>query len=191
MSEVTAASPKETAKWYILHTYSGYENKVANNIKTFIDNNEKLKPLFEDILNPTQIITEQTSKKQKDGTSKPIVKEKELKLFPCYVYVKMVMTDETWYVCRNTRGVTGFVGPGSKPIALTDEEVQNLGMTKIAQPKAFDIGDNVKIKSGVLEGFEGKLLEFNEEARTAIVSVTMFGRETQSEVAIDDIKIAD
>ena len=113
------------AKWYILHTYSGYENKVANDIKTLAEN-RNLQHLIEDVMVPIGPAT--------DDYGKPILdregNQKEEKLFPCYVYVKMVMTDESWYICRNTRGVTGFVGPGSKPIPLTEEEVINLGVVK-------------------------------------------------------------
>ncbi|MCL1824135.1 MAG: transcription termination/antitermination protein NusG [Oscillospiraceae bacterium] len=156
------------AKWYILHTYSGYENKVATNIKTLVENSQ-LKHLIEEVMVPTEKITETNNGK---------TKEIEVKLYPSYVYVKMIMTDESWYICRNTRGVTGFVGPGSKPIPLTDEEVNNLGVVKTQTQASFKEGDIVSIKSGALEGFEGVVKEVDSAGGNVTVAVSMFGRET-------------
>ena len=156
------------AKWYILHTFSGYENKVANNIIKVVEN-RNLHHLIEEVMVPTETITE-----NHDGK----VKTYESKIYPSYVYVKMVMTDESWYICRNTRGCTGFVGPGSKPIPLTDEEVANLGVVKKPTEINVEVGDLVSIVSGNLEGFEGKVKEIDEAAGTAVVTVSMFGRET-------------
>lgn len=156
------------AKWYILHTFSGYENKVADNIKKVVENRH-LEHLIEEVMVPTETITEEHDGKTKSYQSK---------IYPSYVYVKMVMTDESWYICRNTRGCTGFVGPGSKPIPLTDEEVANLGMVKKPTEIAVKVGDLVNIVSGNLEGMEGTVREIDEAAGTAVVTVSMFGRET-------------
>lgn len=172
------------AKWYILHTYSGYENKVANDIKTLAEN-RNLQHLIEDVMVPIGPAT--------DDYGKPILdregNQKEEKLFPCYVYVKMVMTDESWYICRNTRGVTGFVGPGSKPIPLTEEEVINLGVVKkVSEPSAVAVGDIVNITSGALEGFEGTVKEVDEAAGTVLVTVSMFGRETPTTLELSAVE---
>ena len=156
------------AKWYILHTFSGYENKVANNIAKVVEN-RNLQHLIEEVMVPTETITE-----ERDGKTRTY----ESKIYPSYVYVKMVMTDESWYICRNTRGCTGFVGRGSKPIPLTDEEVANLGVVKKPTEINVAVGDMVNIISGNLEGFEGTVKEIDEAAGTAVVTVSMFGRET-------------
>jgi transcriptional antiterminator NusG len=166
------------AKWYILHTYSGYENKVANNITTLVEN-RGLQNLIEEVMVPTQTVMEEHNGK---------MKEVEHKLYPGYVYVKMVMTDESWYICRNTRGVTGFVGPGSKPIPLTDEEVATLGVAKKQVDTAFKPGDVVNIISGSLEGFEGKIKEVDRENGTVLLTVSMFGRETPATLEISAIE---
>ncbi|MCM1333583.1 MAG: transcription termination/antitermination protein NusG [Bacteroides sp.] len=171
------------AKWYILHTYSGYENKVANDIRTLAEN-RNLQQLIEDVMVPIGPAT--------DDYGKPVLdkegNQKEEKLFPCYVYVKMVMTDETWYICRNTRGVTGFVGPGSKPIPLTDEEVRNLGVVKQTVQVRLAEGDLVNIISGSLEGFEGTVREVDEAAGTVVVTVSMFGRETPTTLELSAVE---
>ncbi len=171
------------AKWYILHTYSGYENKVANDIRTLAEN-RNLQQLIEDVMVPIGPAT--------DDYGKPVLdkegNQKEEKLFPCYVYVKMVMTDETWYICRNTRGVTGFVGPGSKPIPLTDEEVRNLGVAKQSAQVRLAAGDLVNIVSGSLEGFEGTVREVDEAAGTVVVTVSMFGRETPTTLELSAVE---
>ena len=156
------------AKWYILHTFSGYENKVADNIKKVVENRH-LEHLIEEVMVPTETVTE-----EHDGKTRTY----QSKIYPSYVYVKMVMTDESWYICRNTRGCTGFVGPGSKPIPLTDEEVANLGVVKKPTEIAVKVGDLVSIVSGNLEGMEGTVREIDEAAGTAVVAVSMFGRET-------------
>jgi len=172
------------AKWYILHTYSGYENKVANDIKTLAEN-RNLQHLIEDVMVPIGPAT--------DDYGKPILdregNQKEEKLFPCYVYVKMVMTDESWYICRNTRGVTGFVGPGSKPIPLTEEEVINLGVVKkVSETSVVAVGDMVNITSGALNGFEGTVKEVDEAAGTVLVTVSMFGRETPTTLELSAVE---
>ena len=166
------------AKWYILHTFSGYENKVANDIIKLVEN-RNLHHLIEEVMVPTETVTE-----NHDGK----IKTYESKIYPSYVYVKMVMTDESWYICRNTRGCTGFVGPGSKPIPLTDEEVTNLGVAKKTEEVSFAVGDLVKIVSGALEGFEGTVTEIDEEAGNVSLTVSMFGRETPATVEIATVQ---
>ena len=171
------------AKWYILHTYSGYENKVANDIKTLAEN-RNLQHLIEDVMVPIGPATDDYGKPLLDREGN----QKEEKLFPCYVYVKMVMTDESWYICRNTRGVTGFVGPGSKPIPLTNEEVENLGVVKTTSASAVAVGDIVNIVSGALNGFEGTVKEIDEAAGTVLVTVSMFGRETPTTLELSAVE---
>ncbi len=173
------------AKWYVLHTYSGYENKVANDIKTIAEN-RNLQSLIEDVTVPLGPAT--------DDYGKPILdregNQKIDKLFPCYVYVKMVMTDETWYICRNTRGVTGFVGPGSKAIPLTNEEAENLGVAKRASAPSVKVGDLVKIVSGLsnLIGFEGTVQEVNEEEGKVTISLMMLGRATNTTLELSAVE---
>lgn len=165
----------ETAKWYVVHTYSGYENKVAGNIEKVVEN-RKLHDLIEEVRVPTETVTEIKDNKKR---------EVERKIFPGYVLVKMVMTDDSWYVVRNTRGVTGFVGPGSKPVPLTEQEVLALGVEKQAEIEAsYAVGDAVKIIDGPLEGFIGTV-EFLDTAKDQVrVIVSMFGRETPVELQV-------
>ncbi|MDR0196843.1 MAG: transcription termination/antitermination protein NusG [Oscillospiraceae bacterium] len=165
------------AKWYILHTYSGYEKKVMNNINTLVEN-RGLQNLIEEVMVPTEMV-----EVVRDGKTK----QKEEKLFPCYVYVKMVMTDDSWYICRNTRGVTGFVGPGSKPIPLTEDEVRNLGMAKHKAEVSFKTGETIVINSGPLEGCDGVIKEIDELNSKVSVGVIMFGRETMVTIDISAI----
>lgn len=166
------------AKWYILHTFSGYEKKVADNIRKVVEN-RNLNHLIEDVMVPTEIITE-----NHDGE----IKTYESKVYPSYVYVKMVMTDESWYICRNTRGCTGFVGPGSKPIPLNDEEVANLGIVQKQEEISVAVGDIVNIVSGTLEGLEGTVKEIDEAAGTVVVTVSMFGRETPTTLELSAVQ---
>jgi transcriptional antiterminator NusG len=166
------------AKWYILHTYSGYENKVKGNIETLVEN-RSLQHLIEEVMVPTEIVTETN-----DGKTKEV----ELKLYPCYVYVKMVMTDESWYICRNTRGVTGFVGPGSKPIPLTDEEIANLGVSGKEIVASFKVDEIVSVVSGPLEGSEAVIKELDEANSKVLVTVSMFGRDTPTTLDLSAIK---
>ncbi|MBD5082452.1 MAG: transcription termination/antitermination protein NusG [Ruminiclostridium sp.] len=165
------------AKWYILHTFSGYEKKVADNIQKVVEN-RNLQHLIEEVMVPTETITENHEGK---------VKTYESKIYPSYVYVKMVMTDESWYICRNTRGCTGFVGPGSKPIPLTDEEVANLGV--VPQTKeVIKSGDLIRIISGTMKDLEGTVNEINEEEGKALVTVSMFGKETPATLDLSAIQ---
>ena len=165
----------ETAKWYVVHTFSGYENKVATNLQTMVEN-RKLHDLIQEIRVPTETVVELTDNKKR---------EVERKLFPGYVLVKMVMTDDSWYVVRNTRGCTGFVGPESKPVPLTEEEVLALGVEKKNFVVNYAVGDNVRIVDGPLEGFIGIVEELDVEKNSVRVRISMFGRETPVELELD------
>lgn len=163
----------EEAKWYVVHTYSGYENNVKANIEKSVEN-RGIQHLISDVVVPTEDVVE------KRGDEEKIVKRK---IFPAYVVIKMVMTDETWFIVRNTRGVTGFVGPGSKPVPLSNEEVDKMGIDKVRQADInFKEGDFVTIKSGHMEGFSGKVAEVNNETRKLKIMLSMFGRETPVEI---------
>ncbi|MDE6728424.1 MAG: transcription termination/antitermination protein NusG, partial [Oscillospiraceae bacterium] len=150
------------AKWYILHTYSGYENKVAADITKLVEN-RNLQNLIEEAIVPT--ITRTVEKENGETV------EVEDKVYPGYVFVKMVETNESWYICRNTRGVTGFVGPEGKPTPLSEEEVRELEHGRKETPISFEVGDRVTIKQGVLEGFEGEIAEIAAERKLAVVNV--------------------
>jgi transcriptional antiterminator NusG len=168
------------ALWYVVHTYSGYENKVATDLQTMVENRH-LQDLICDIKVPVEMVPE-----IKDGQEKLV----EHKLFPGYVMIKMVMNDDTWYVVRNTRGCTGFVGPASKPVPLTPEEVEKMGVEKQAQLTVdFKVGDTVQITSGPLEGFMGRVEEINTESFKVKLSVNMFGRETPAEVDVTQVEL--
>ena len=168
----------DSAKWYVVHTYSSYENKVKMNIEQTIKNRD-MEDLILEIRVPMQDETE-----EKDGQRKVV----QRKVFPGYVLINMVMTDDTWYVVRNTRGVTGFVGPDSKPVPLSLREVSNMGI-ELVKPKAlFEIGDLVKLLGGAFEDSEGVVDEIHEEKETAVVIVTGFGREVPVEVSMDQIQ---
>lgn len=173
----------EEAKWYVAHTFSGYENKVAGNIRTVVENHN-LHDLIHEVAIPTETVVEVKD----DGTKK----EYERKIFPGYVLVKMVMTDESWYVVRNTRGCTGFVGPESKPIPLTEEEVKKLGVEKVSVEVAYAVGDLVNVINGPLEGFSGTVDEIDVENNSVSVTVSMFGRENTVEFELDQLeKVSD
>lgn len=171
------------AKWYVVHTYSGYENKVAENIEKVVEN-RKLHETIEEVRIPTEIVSE-----VKDGKTT----QAERKLFPSYVLVKMVMTDESWYIVRNTRGVTGFVGPGSKPVPLTDKEVEALGVDRGSKTVevTFKVGDSVNVTGGSFDGFVGRVTAIDTEAQTAEVVVSMFGRETPVTLPLSQIRAED
>ena len=174
----------EQAKWYVIHTYSGYENKVAQNIEKVVEN-RKLQDLIPEVKIPMELVTEVKDNK---------TTEAERKLFPSYVLVKMVLTDDSWYIVRNTRGVTGFVGPASKPIPLSDKEVAALGVEtprKTVVEVNFKAGDNVSVTGGSFEGFTGVVQSVNVEAQTADVVVSMFGRETTVSIPLNQISAED
>jgi transcriptional antiterminator NusG len=165
-------------KWYVIHTYSGYENKVKANIEKTIQN-RSLQDLIFEIKVPMEEQIE-----EKDGQRKAVKR----KIYPGYVMVKMIMTDESWYVIRNTRGVTGFVGPGSKPIPLTDEEVRAMGVEYIPIKLDAEIGDNVRVTSGPLENFIGSIEEIYPDKQKVKVIVSMFGRDTPVELEYHQIQ---
>lgn len=170
----------DEAKWYVVHTYSGYENKVASNLEKTVENHN-LQDLIQEVCVPTEIVTEVKDNKRK---------EIERKIFPGYVLVKMVLTDESWYVVRNIRGCTGFVGPSSKPIPLTDEEIARLGVEKKTVEVSYDVGDSVTITDGPLDGFTGTVEEVDVEKGYVRVMVSMFGRETPVELELDQVEPA-
>lgn len=172
----------EEAKWYVVHTYSGYENKVASNLEKTVENH-KLQDLIQEICVPTETVTEITDSGKR--------KEVERKIFPGYVIVKMVMTDESWYAVRNIRGCTGFVGPSSKPIPLTEDEVARLGIDNKAVEVSYKVGDSVNIVDGPLEGFIGTVEEMDVEKNRVRVTVSMFGRETPVELELDQAEPVD
>ncbi|MGN1114394.1 MAG: transcription termination/antitermination protein NusG [Oscillospiraceae bacterium] len=174
----------EEAKWYVVHTYSGYENKVAQNIEKVVEN-RKLNDLIKEVKIPMELVTEVKENK---------TTEAERKLFPSYVLVKMILTDDSWYVVRNTRGVTGFVGPGSKPVPLSDKEVEALGVESPMKTELrIDIqeGDNVSVIGGSFEGFTGTVQSVNSEEKTADVAVSMFGRETSVSIPLNQLSKED
>ena len=165
-------------RWYVVHTYSGYENKVATNIEKAVEN-RKLQDLIGEVKVPTEMVTEIKDNKKR---------EVERKIFPGYVLVNMIMTDDSWYVVRNIRGVTGFVGPGSKPVPLSDEEVAALGVEKKQVEVNFEVGDSVKIIDGYLDGFIGVVEELDTDRNMVKVVVSMFGRETPVELELDQVQ---
>ena len=167
------------AQWYVVHTYSGYENKVKVDIEKTIENRGLQDQILE-VSVPLEEVIE-----LKNGTQKQV----ERKMFPGYVLIHMVMNDDTWYVVRNTRGVTGFVGPGSKPVPLTDAEVANIGVEKRSVEVRYSVGDTVKIINGPLEGFSGVVTELDSSRNHACVTISMFGRETPVEVELNQLSL--
>ncbi len=165
-------------RWYVVHTYSGYENKVKTDLEKTIKNRE-LEDFFEDIVVPMEEQVE-----IKDGKRKTNLR----KVFPGYVLIKMIVTEESWYVVRNTRGVTGFVGAGTEPTPLTDEEIRNMGFEEVPVNIDYAINDNVKILGGALEGFEGVVKNIDKEKNKVTVLVSMFGRETAVEFDLTQIQ---
>ena len=168
----------DNAKWYVVHTYSGYENTVAASIEKAVEN-RGLRELIHEVSIPLETVTEIT-----DNGPKTV----ERKVFPGYVLVKMVLTDETWHLVRNVRGVTGFVGSGNKPIPLTDEEIAALGVEKREVVVNYQVGDNVKIINGALESFLGTVEEIDLDRSKVRVVVSMFGRETPVELELDEVE---
>ena len=168
----------EEAKWYVAHTYSGYENTVKATIEKAVEN-RNMGDLILAVNIPLETVTEIT-----DAGSKTV----ERKVFPGYVLVKMVMTDETWHLVRNIRGVTGFVGSANKAIPLTDDEIAALGVEKREVVVSYDVGDNVKITDGALESFIGTVEELDLDRGKVRVVVSMFGRETPVELELDQVE---
>jgi transcriptional antiterminator NusG len=178
----------ESSKWYVIHTYSGYENKVSANIEKIVEN-RKMQDQILEVRVPTEMVTEIKDDKKR---------EVERKIFPGYVLVKLAvkeeknefkMSDDAWYVIRNTRGVTGFVGPESKPVPLTDEEVMELGVEKRSVEVNYETGDFVNIVDGPLEGFAGVVEEIDTARNIVRVRISMFGRETPVEFELDQVEL--
>lgn len=165
-------------KWYVAHTYSGYENTVAASIERAVEN-RNMHDLITEVTIPLETVTEIT-----DNGPKTV----ERKVFPGYVMVKMVMTDDTWHLVRNIRGVTGFVGAANKAIPLTDDEIAALGVEKHEVVVSYDVGDSVKITDGALESFIGTVEEVDKDRGKVRVTVSMFGRETPVELELDQVE---
>ena len=165
-------------KWYVVHTYSGYENKVKTDLEKTIKNRE-LEDFFFNIVVPMEEQVE-----IKDGKRKSNLK----KVFPGYVLIKMIVTEESWYIVRNTRGVTGFVGSCTDPIPLTDEEIRNMGFDEVPINVDYDVNDTVQVVNGPLEGFVGAVQEINKEKQKVKVLVSMFGRETPVELEFSQVQ---
>lgn len=168
----------DKAHWYVIHTYSGYENKVKVNLDKTVLNRG-----FEDVILEVKVPMDETIE-VKNGKKKHVMK----KMYPGYVMIKMILDDETWYVVRNTRGVTGFVGPGSKPIPLTDKEVRTMGIEDVQIKLDIEIGENVMVTSGPLESFIGVVKEVHPEKQKVKVIVSMFGRDTIIDLDFVQIK---
>ena len=166
------------ANWYVVHTYSGYENKVKANIDKTIENRHLENQILE-VRVPLEDVEE-----NKDGKRRIVQK----KMFPGYVLIHMIMNDDTWYVVRNTRGVTGFVGPGSKPVALSEAEMERLGTHNVVVQIDFEVGDSVVITSGAWKDTESVIQSINEAKRTVTINVEMMGRETPLEIGFAEVK---
>ena len=166
------------AKWYVVHTYSGYENKVKANIEKTIENRHLEDQILE-VRVPLQDVVE-----MRNGAAKQVQK----KMFPGYVLLNMVMNDDTWYVVRNTRGVTGFVGPGSKPVPLTDEEVESMGVVEMPIDIDLEVGESVRVISGPLREFVAIIQEISVEKHKIKALIDMFGRETLAELDFNQVE---
>ena len=172
------------ARWYVVQTMSGYENKVATNLATIVEN-RRLQDWIHEVRVPTETVVEIKDNKRK---------EVERKLFPGYVLVKMVMTDDSWFVVRNVRGCTGFVGPNGadgKPIPLTEKEVASLGVEKKEIIVNYAVGDIVTITDGPMENFSDRVDEIDQEKNMVRVVISMFGRETPVELELDQVELMD
>ena len=167
------------ARWYVAHTYSGYENKVKADIENTIVNRNLQDQILE-VYVPMQEVEREGKDKKK------LVQQK---MFPAYVLIKMFMNDDTWYVVRNTRGVTGFVGPGSKPVPLTDEEVASMGLMSSVAEAPFSIGDSVIVTSGVWEDTVGIVRQIDLKNKTVTINIDMFGRETPTELSFNEVEV--
>lgn len=173
------ADEKEALRgWYVVHTYSGYENKVKANIEKAIENRNLQDQIFE-VSVPLQDVIE-----IKNGLKKKVQK----KMFPGYVLLDMIMNEDTWYVVRNTRGVTGFVGPGSKPVPLSEEEMITMGIANEEVLLDFEVGDIVTVIAGAWEGTQGQIKTINAAKQTVTINIDMFGHETPVEMSFTDVK---
>lgn len=168
----------DTPKWYIIHTYSGYENKVAQDIEKVVEN-RKLHELILEVQVPTETVTEIT-----DGKTKEV----ERKTFPGYVFLKMIYTDDTWHVIKNIRGVTGFVGPGSEPTPVPEKDIARLGVRVDSGVQVnYAVGDTVTISGTAMDGFDGVVQAVNLEEGTVDVLISMFGRETAATLQLNQV----
>ena len=165
------------ARWYVVHTYSGYENKVKTDIEKTIENRNLQDQILE-VLVPLQDVVE-----LKNGAKKQVSK----KMFPGYVLLNMIMNDATWYVVRNTRGVTGFVGPGSKPVPLTEAEMKNLGIKIPEMEIDVELGEMVRVVSGAWAGTVGTIMDINTTKQAVTIEVDIFGRATSVEISFMDV----
>ena len=168
----------DIARWYVVHTYSGYENKVKDTLEKAVDN-RGMQHLVQEVVVPMEEQIEIKNDKKKTTLRK---------VFPGYVLIKMILTEESWHIVRNVRGVTGFVGAGGKPVPLTDEEIRNMGFEKLPVNINYEVGDTVKIIAGPLESFIGVVEEINMEKEKVRVLVSMFGRETPVELEFSQIQ---
>ena len=168
----------DVAKWYVVHTYSGYENKVKDTLEKAVEN-RKMQHLVQEVIVPMEEQIEIKDDKRKTTLRK---------VFPGYVLIKMILTEESWHIVRNVRGVTGFVGAGGKPVPLTDEEIREMGFEKMPVNIDYAVGDTVKIISGPLESFVGVVQEISMEKEKVRVLVSMFGRETPVELEFSQIQ---
>ena len=171
----------DEAKWYVIATMSGYENKVATNLEKIVENNH-LQHWIHEIRIPTETVVEIKNDQRK---------EVERKLFPSYVMIKMVMNEESWFIVRNVRGCTGFVGPSGKPTPLTEKEIAALGVEKKEIIVDYAVGDTVTITDGPLENFSGTVDEIDQEKNMVRVTISMFGRETSVELELDQVERMD
>lgn len=169
------------ARWYVVHTYSGYEMKVKANLEKTIENRHLENQIFE-VRVPLQDVVE-----MKNGTRKTVSR----KMFPGYVLVNMDMNDDTWYVVRNTRGVTGFVGPGSKPVPLSDAEIKPLGIKTENMSVDFGVGDEIAVVAGVWNGTVGIVQRMDFGKQSATINVDLFGRETPVEISFAEVRRVD
>lgn len=170
--------PDNEAKWYVVHTYSGYENKVKSTLETTVEN-RGMKDLIQEVRVPVEKVTEIKDNKPK---------EVERKIFPGYVIVKMVMNDDSWYVVRNIRGCTGFVGPSSKPVPLSDEEVERLGVETKSVEVNYEVGDSVRITDSPFEDSIGIVDNIDLQNNSVRVIIHMFGRETPVELELSQVE---
>ena len=169
----------EKPRWYVIHTYSSYEAMVKDSLEKLIENNNLQENIFE-----IKIPTEETLEEKASGKKKIV----ERKKFPCYVFLKMIYSNDIWYLVTNTRGVTGFVGPQGRPLPLTDEEVARMGLEEVAVEIDFTVGDTVQIVSGPLESFVGKVMSIIDGQQKVMVNVEMFGRKTDVELNFVQVK---
>lgn len=168
----------EEAKWYVIHTYSGYENKVASNLKKTIENH-KMKDMIQEVIVPTETVTEIKDNKER---------QVERNVFPGYVLVKMILDDDSWYVVRNIRGCTGFVGASAKPLPLSPEEVKKLGVERKTVKLSYKLSESVRITEGPLANMVGVVKKIDTENKLVNVTVSMFGRETPVELQLGQIE---